>query len=78
MDEKKREEIRKQAKGILDNFSKALDKVKTGKKDFKKNVGGYREETNSFNNDADFRQRMFANASKKNEDCIIAETKSWN
>ena len=69
--------IGKQAKDILDNFSKALDKVKTGKKEIKKSVGGFRDEEEGKAGDSDFRERMFANAPMTEGDCIVAEKKSW-
>ncbi len=77
MDEKKRELIRKESKQILDNFSKALDKVKVKGKVLKEKFGGYREEKAGKQADKDFRERMFANAPNKSEDCIVAETKKW-
>lgn len=75
--EAKKAEIQKQAKQILDDFSKALDGVEIKKKEFKKQKGGFREEDKGCDGDPDFRVRMFDNAPSKNEDCIIAETKSW-
>ena len=77
IEEKKREEIRKGAKKILDNFSKALDKVKLEKKEIKKESGGVREEDKPIESSEDFRKRMFENAPKKDGDCIMAEKKSW-
>ncbi|MDP1695815.1 MAG: hypothetical protein Q8L29_02810 [archaeon] len=77
MDEQKREDVRIKAKEILDNFSKALDKVKVKGKVLKEDFGGFRKEEQGSECDEDFRKRMFANAHSKNEDCIIAETKKW-
>ena len=77
MDEAKREEIRKQAKGILDSFAHSLEKVKIKGEVLKKEVGGFREENNGQEGDKDFRGRMFENAPVKNEDFIIAEKKKW-
>lgn len=77
MDDKKLEEIRKQAKGILDNFSKALEKVKIGKKEAKKEAGGFRDEEEGKKEGEDFRKRMFENAPNKDGDCIVAEKKTW-
>ena len=77
MEEKKKEEIKKEAKKILDDFSKALDKVKVKKKPSKKGVGGFREEGNGKETDMDFRDRMFDNAPEKESDYIIAEKKKW-
>jgi len=77
MDEKKREEIRGQAKKILANFSKKLESVKLKARKGKKDVGGFREEKNPAKSDSDFRNRLFANAPNKEGDCIIAEKKEW-
>ena len=78
MDESKREEIRKQAKGILDSFAHSLEKVKIKGKELKREVGGFREEGNGEEGDKDFRERMFKNAPEKNKDFIIAEKKKWS
>ena len=77
MDEAKKEQVRKEAKKILDNFSKALDKVKAKKKEAKAEAGGYREEGEGVKGSEDFRERMFSNAPKKEGDYIIAEKKQW-
>ena len=77
INKQKRAEIQKQAKQILESFSKALAKVKLEKKEFKKEVGGFREEEQGLKSDADFRKRMFENVPNKEGDCIIAETKKW-
>ena len=77
MDEKKQEEIRKEAKKILDNFSFALEKVKIKEKEFGKEKGGYREENEGKKGSEDFRKRIFENAPAKSEDFIIAEKKTW-
>jgi len=75
--DRKREEIRKEAKEILAGFAKSLEKVNIKGKALKKGVEGFREEQEGLICDADFRKRMFENAPEKNEDCIIAEKKSW-
>ena len=78
MEAGKQEEIRKEAKKILDNFASALDKVKIEKKGLKEEVGGFRKEGASADkHDADFRKRIFDNAPASDENCIIAETKEW-
>ncbi len=61
MDGEKREEIRGQAKKILANFAKSLEKVKFKEKAGKKEVGGFREEREPSKQDADFRKRVFDN-----------------
>lgn len=75
--DKEREEIRLQAKGILDNFAASLEKVKIKKEKIKKPYGGYRKEGIGQKGNEDFRERMFANAPSKEGDCIIAEKKKW-
>jgi hypothetical protein len=77
MEENKREEIKQEAKKILDNFSKALEKVKVSAKEIKKGLGGFRAEGKGKKADADFRKRMFENAPAKDGDFIIAEKKKW-
>ena len=68
MNENKKEEIRKEAKRILDNFSKALEKVSVKKKVLKKEVGGFRDEGNGKETDMDFRKRIFENFRIKDSD----------
>ena len=75
--EKQREEIRKEAKKILDNFADALENVGIKKESVKKQAGGYRKEKNGEKCDSDFRIGMFENAPSKEGDCIIAEKKKW-
>jgi Asp-tRNA(Asn)/Glu-tRNA(Gln) amidotransferase C subunit len=76
--ESEKEAIRAEARGILETFAKALDKVKSPKQT---NAGskdvGTRADKGSSKPDADFRNRMFANATHKDEDCIIAEKAHW-
>lgn len=76
--ESEKEAIRAEARGILDKFAKTLDKVKAPKQGdvSGKNIGT-RVEIGSSKPDADFRNRMFANATHKDEDCIIAEKAHW-
>ncbi len=75
--DREREEIRRQAKAILDNFAASLEKVKIKKEKIKKLYGGYRKEGAGQKCDEDFRKRMFVNAPLKEGDCIIAEKKKW-
>jgi len=75
--EEEREEIRKEAKRILDDFSKKLASLKL--KDVvlqdKENLG--RIEGSGTTPDSGFKERMFANAPNKNKDAILAEKKKW-
>ena len=77
MTEEQKEKIRKEAKLLLDNFAKTIDKVKVSKKTKASVAGGFREERNSIKNDEKFRSIMFANAPNIEGDNIIAEKKSW-
>ena len=81
--EKEKKDIEKQAKSIMENFSKKLDKVKGKVKDsgaereqFEREEGE-REEGKKEDQSKDFRERMFENAPNKNKDFIIAEKKEW-
>ena len=75
--EKQRNEIKLEAKKILDSFASALESVKVKKESVKKQAGGYRKEKNGEKCDEDFRISMFENAPFKEGDCIIAEKKKW-
>jgi len=77
IDEKQREKIRKEAKQIIDDFARALDKVKIKPGKEKKELGGFREEGAGRKSNSDFRKIMFENAPHKSGDSIIAEKKSW-
>ena len=77
MNEQRREEIRKQAKRILDDFAYSLEKVKIKGKELKGELGGFREEGSGKKSDSDFRKIMFENAPEKNEDNLIVEKKKW-
>ncbi len=73
--EKEKEDIKKQAKGIMDSFSKKLSKVKDipepiiERKECERPEGGKPIEMD--------REIMFENAPQKNKDFIIAEKKKW-
>ncbi|MCU0642238.1 MAG: NopRA1 domain-containing protein [archaeon] len=77
INEAKREEVRKEAKQILQKFAKSLESVKLKEKKRKNGAGGFREEGIGAEENADFRKRMFDNAPNKDEECIIAEKKEW-
>ena len=71
------EKIKKQAKKLMDEFAKALDKAGYV-------YGGYMPEPEEAvrkaagsKSDGHFRERMLKNAPKKDSDHIIAERKSW-
>lgn len=77
--EQKRKEIAIEAKKILDNFSKALEKVefKAKKENEEEESRGFREEKDGKKGNPDFRKIMFENAPQKNDEFIIAEKKKW-
>jgi len=82
--EKEKEEIKKQAKSIMDKFSEKLSKIDKKipeplieRKEFEREEHGGKE------SDSDFREKVFENApdtlngTSKNKDFIIAEKKKW-
>jgi len=73
----KKEGIQKRAKKILDDFAKALEKVKVKEKRLKRDVGGFRKEESGKEGDSSFREIMFTNAPEIEGDCIVAEKKKW-
>jgi len=74
--EKEKEEIRKQAKRIMGDFSKKLDEVKSEIKDSGKDEMNFGREEGGKTAEID-RKVMFENATKKNKDFIIAEKGEW-
>ena len=79
MEQQETEQIRKEAKQLLDKFSKALERVKNDEEsnvirdnDRRKEGEGTRNEANS-----EFRKIMFENAPQHDEEFIIAEKKTW-
>ena len=71
-------QIAKEAKQILDNFAKELEKISLKQKKQKKSLGGFREEQPiQSSEDKDFKKRMFANAPDKDDNFILAEKKKW-
>ena len=77
MEIKKQEQIRIEAKEILQRFSKKLQNVKFVERKEKEEFGGMREEGEGLAGDPDFRARMFKNAPHTEGDFIIAEKKKW-
>lgn len=76
--EKEKEDIKKQAKGIMDSFSKKLNSVKEKisepeiqREEFE------RIEKEGNECDEDFRARVFENAPNKSGDFILGEKKKW-
>jgi len=75
--EKEKQEIRKQAKSIMDNFSKKISKINIEMTEplIERDESERKEGEKC---DEDFsREIMFENAPKKNKDFIIGEKKAW-
>lgn len=70
------DEIKKQAKEIIDKFSSALEKVKIEESRVEREEDRRIEQEGKEGN-ADFRKIMFSNATSKDDDCIIAEKGEW-
>lgn len=74
-----KEQIRNEAKKIIDGFMRALEKVRTEeilkygveREEFMRKPGS------SKYSGKDFRERMLGNATKKEDDQIVAEKKKW-
>jgi Asp-tRNA(Asn)/Glu-tRNA(Gln) amidotransferase C subunit len=75
--EKEKEDIKKQAKSIMDSFSKKLSKIdKKISEPLIEREKGEREECEKCKEDFS-REIMFENAPEKNKDFIIGEKKGW-
>ncbi len=74
--EKEKDEIKEQAKEIMDNFSKRLNEVKSEIKDSGSEVKDFEREEGKVSQEID-KKIMFNNASNKNKDFIIAEKNLW-
>ncbi len=77
LDDKEKEEIRKEAQAILAKFSKALEKIKTASEGNVERKEDRRSESDHLKQDDDFRRLMFENAPTKSDEFIFAEKKSW-
>ena len=71
------EEIKKQAKKILDRFSKALEKVKIPESRVEREKDRREEKEEPSKEEEEFRRIMLENAPEKDKDCIIAEKGEW-
>jgi len=79
MDSEKQEQIKKQAKQILDNFASALASVE---KEVKEDEGVERDEFERKEGEGkeckkDFKKNMLKNAPEHDDDFIIAERGEW-
>jgi len=75
--DKEKEQIRKQAKSIMDDFSSKLSKVdKKMSEPLIERLEGERQEGKESCSEIN-KKTMFENAPDKNSDFIIAERKKW-
>jgi len=69
--------IEKEAKGILDKFAKALDKVKTKDDSFYVERDEFERLEGKSDSCEGFKSKMLGNAPHKDDDFIIAEKGAW-
>ena len=74
--EQEKEEIKKNAKKILDEFASRLEKIKVEEEHFVLD-SGLREEGEPWFTDNEFRDTMFSNAPNVEDDFIVAEKGGW-
>lgn len=75
--DKEKEDVRREARGILEKFGKALEKVQVKESGKKKGSRGYRDEKEGSDEDIDFRDRLFKNAPARSDDFLVAEKADW-
>lgn len=79
--EKKEEQLKEEAKSILEKFAKALDKVEEVPDSFVEREEDRREEKQNNKkeekSDSEFRKIFFKNAPSVKEDCLQAEKGKW-
>ena len=69
------DDVKKEAKEILDKFAKALEKVKTNDDFYVDRDEFEREENNG--DECDFKKELLKNAPDKDDDFVKAERGSW-
>jgi len=74
--EQEKEEIKKNAKKIMDDFGAKLEKISVKEKHFESGEG-LRDEGSGWETDAEFRSTMFSNAPNTEDDLILAEKGGW-
>jgi len=74
--EEEKEDIRKNAKRVLDEFAHKLEKIKVEEELFE-NGEGLRQEGKSWKTQEDFREIIFDNAPLVEDDSIVAEKGGW-
>jgi len=70
------DEIKREAKRIMDNFASALEKVKVEEARVERDEDR-RKEGEGSDCDSDFREIMLENAPEKDGECIKAEKGGW-
>ena len=77
--EHEKEQIKKEAKGIMDKFSKKLSKIdkKISEPLIERDEFEREESFNEKEINSDFMERILKNAPNKNKDFILAEKKKW-
>jgi Asp-tRNA(Asn)/Glu-tRNA(Gln) amidotransferase C subunit len=74
--EKEKEEIKKSAKKILDEFASKLEKIKVEECLFEKGEG-LRQEGEPWKSEKDFIDLIFSNAPLVEDNSIVAEKGGW-
>tara|TARA_Y100000310_G_scaffold314053_1_gene363084 strand:+ start:398 stop:661 length:264 start_codon:yes stop_codon:yes gene_type:complete len=74
--EKERENIRKDSKKLLNEFSAKLKKIKTKENHFENGTGN-REEGAGWKTDEEFKSHMLNNAPFVEDNSIVAEKGNW-
>ena len=74
--EQEKEEIKKQAKNLLDNFASKIEKIKI-KEDYFENETGLRDEGSTWNTDSEFQNALFCNAPFVEDGFLVAEKGEW-
>lgn len=70
-------QIKEQAKEIMDNFMSAMKDIEVEEDFILERSNCFREEGDGLEADEDFRQRFLANAPKVNGDSIVANKGKW-
>ena len=74
--DEEKEEIRKNAKRVLDEFAHKLEKIKV-EEELLENGYGLRLEGQPWKTQEDFREIMFDNSPNVEDDSIVAEKGGW-
>jgi len=71
-----KEEIKKQAKKIIDSFVSELEKIEVEEENVERDEDR-RQEKEPSESDSEFRKIMFENSSDVKNNCIVAEKGKW-